>query len=158
MEKDLFRIFGGAGRNELAAIALKIGEYIEARDLPVSKRDLKINFFTMCRPPNEFEDCLNYLIDTQRVQTVMVMYGSITDTVYATPPVMRAFLTDVRAKGASLVGAIPTEMPSGSADAGSQPLVPSANPWETLNLSQVAAELPDETSVGPFLTVEPEED
>jgi hypothetical protein len=31
LEHDLFRIFGGVGRNELAAVAIKIDEYVKAR-------------------------------------------------------------------------------------------------------------------------------
>jgi hypothetical protein len=154
MEKDLFRIFGGVGRNELAAVAIKIGEYIEARDIPVSKRDLKINFFTMCKPPNEFDDCLNYLVDTQRFVTATMMLGSYNDTIYATPSVMKEFVDGARAKGASLVGVVPHEQPTDSDGATDPSPLPSANPWQTLLVSQVAAPLPDETLVGPFLTAE----
>ena len=45
LEKDLFPHFGGVGCNELAAVAIKIGEYIEARDIPVSKRDSENQLF-----------------------------------------------------------------------------------------------------------------
>jgi hypothetical protein len=154
MEKDLFRIFGGVGRNELAAIAIKIGEYIEARDIPVSKRDLKINFFTLCRPPNEFDDCLNYLVDSQRVVTATVILGNYTDTIYATPPVLAKFADDCRARGASLVGVVQPVPPLVAADGVGPSPLPSANPWMTLPVSQVVAQHSDETLVGPFLTAE----
>lgn len=158
LERDLIRIFGGVGRNELAAVALKIGEYIEARNTPVSLRDLKINFFTMCKPPNEFNDCLQFLVDSRRVVTATMILGNLTDTIYATPQALQVFADDVRAKGASLVGVAPHDLQLDSVAVAHPSPVPSANPWETVPLSQVAAGHPDETSVGPPLTVHSEED
>jgi hypothetical protein len=162
LEHELIRIFGGVGRNELAAVALKIGEFIEARDIPVSKRDLKINFFTLCRPPNEFEDCLQFLIDSKRVIKADMFLGggsAYQDSVYATPAVMDKFAAAVRAKGGSLVGvAQPDSTPDSVALADQSPL-PSINPWVTIPLTQVVAEHSDESSVGPPLMVDqPEED
>jgi hypothetical protein len=154
LEKDLIRIFGGVGRNELAAVALKIGEFIEARDIPVSLRDLKINFFTMCKPPNEFNDCLQFLVDSKRVQTATIMLGNMSDTVYATPSVMKSWSDVVRAKGATLVGVVQNDSHQDSAPLTDPSIVPSVNPWMTLPLSQVSAELLDEISDGPTLSVE----
>jgi hypothetical protein len=154
LERDLFRIFGGIGRNELAGVAIKIGEYIEARDVPVSKRDLKVNFFTQCRPPNEFDDCLRYLVDTGRFKEATLHIGTVVDTVYATPSVMRVFADDVRAKGAKLVGAAQPETRLDVVDVARPPIVPSANPWDlSMELSQVVAQPDSETEGGSILTV-----
>lgn len=155
LEKDLIRIFGGVGRNELAAVALKIGEYIEARDVPVSKRDLKINFFTLCKPPNEFEDCLRFLLETKRIIEATVIIGNnYTDTIYGTTQSMTTFQASVRAKGGSLVGVTLPETPQDSVSAADQPMLPSANPWETVSTSQVSVEQIDEILDGPPLWAE----
>jgi len=153
MECDLFRIFGGVGRNELAAVAVKIGEYIEARDIPVSKRDLKINFFNMCRPPNEFDDCLRYLEESGRVQSATMMLGNYVDTIYATPPVMSKFGDDAQRKGATLVGAVQPGMRLDLITSVDPLAPPDACPWTTLLVSQVLTQHYDETGDGQLLMV-----
>jgi len=145
LEKDLFRIFGGVGRNELAAVAMKICEFIEARNVPVSKKDLKTNFFTMCKPPNEFDDCLRYLVDGDKVKEATIHVGNYIETVYATPLALQAFADEAHAKGAKLVVSTQPETPSGLIVEADQQVVPSANPWTTVMVSQVVAQPDSET-------------
>jgi hypothetical protein len=154
LEHDLFRIFGSAGRNELAAVAMKIGEYVEARNVPVTKRDLKVNFFTQCRPPNEFDDCLRYLVDGGRIKEATVHIGGIVETVFATPSAMQVFADEVRLKGATLVGSAQPETRLDISDVTHPPIVPSANPWTiALELTQVVAQPDSETEDESFLMV-----
>jgi hypothetical protein len=146
MERDLFRIFGSAGRNELAGVAIKIGEYIEAQNEPVSLRDLRTNFFQMCRPPNDFSDCLQYLIDSGRAQKAMAKIGNFFEEVFATPQAMRAFVDEARSIGVKLVGSTPSATELDFLFASHPSILRDANPWHALPLSQVVAQSDDETA------------
>jgi hypothetical protein len=46
LERDLSKIFGGVGRNELAAVAQRIFEYIAALPFPQTKNVLRSRFFS----------------------------------------------------------------------------------------------------------------
>ena len=61
MEKDLYSIFGGTGRNELASIAVKIANHLRAQESALELRMLRNRFFTECRPPNDFDECITHL-------------------------------------------------------------------------------------------------
>lgn len=64
LELDLDKIFGGVGRNELGSVAQKMCEFVHALPVPVSMRQMRQNFFTSCRPPHDFDFCINHLIDS----------------------------------------------------------------------------------------------
>jgi hypothetical protein len=145
LEQDLFRIFGGVGRNELAAVAIKINEYVEARDTPVAKRDLKTNFFTMCKPPNEFDDCLRYLVDSGKLKEATMHVGIYMDTIYATPEVMQAFADDALAKGVQLLGVTQIATPPDSVSSIDPSLARGPGHFPSILVSQVAVQHLDET-------------
>jgi len=54
MEQDLAKVFGGFGRNELAAVASKILDYLQGQSEPLSKKRVKTLFWSSCKPPNDF--------------------------------------------------------------------------------------------------------
>lgn len=82
MEPDLPKVFGGAGRNELAGVALKMVEYLEPFGHPVPMSLMQNNFFSMCKPPNEFNDCLNHLISTKKIKRGILRHeGQQTDMI-----------------------------------------------------------------------------
>lgn len=93
LELDLPKIFGGVGRNELAAIAQKIYEYIEALGRnpgdPVSGKLIRKIFYNECRPPNDFNDILNFLKETDQIVEKSIQVGQAWDTVFALPEVMK---------------------------------------------------------------------
>jgi hypothetical protein len=158
LENDLFRIFGGVGRNELAAVAIKIDEYVKARKVPVAKRDLKTNFFTMCKPPNEFDDCLRFLVDSGKLKEATMHAGTYMDTIYAIPEVMQAFADEVRAKGVQLVGVSQTLSPPDSVSGVDPSLSQGLGRFPTILVSQVAAQSVDETLIDESRPEELEED
>jgi hypothetical protein len=104
MEKNLYKIFGGVGRNELAAVAMSIYSYIENQDLPVSRSKLKTIFWASCKPPTDFEDCLAYLIAEGKVQESILQVGNRVDQIIAVPKVMSAFQARVKSSDATQSG------------------------------------------------------
>lgn len=94
MEKDLYQVFGGFGRNELAGVAVMIHEYLGMRTTPILQRVLKSNFFSMCKPPNDFEECLKHLVNASKIAIKVVTAGTTVETIVATPEVMQKFGAD----------------------------------------------------------------
>ena len=92
LEQDLPRIFGGVGRNELADVALTIYEYLTLQKEPISQSRLKSQFFTLCKPPNEFNDCIEHLIGTGKVKRDFLGVGDKGDTIIGTHQVMQEFV------------------------------------------------------------------
>lgn len=68
LEEDLMKIFGGSGRNELAAVAQKIGEFVQFLPYPIQLSKLKQQFFASCKPPNDFDQCIEYLVGTDQIK------------------------------------------------------------------------------------------
>lgn len=95
LEEDLPRIFGGVGRNELADVALTMLEYLRNLTEPVSKSSLKTTFFAICKPPSDFEDCMNFLIGDGKVEVKLLQVRDNLDLVVATPEVMAHFASVV---------------------------------------------------------------
>lgn len=91
LEADLFKVFGGVGRNELAAIAMKIFDFVSGLREPVSKRRLKSTFWNSCKPPNDFDECFSYLCAEGKIASKFLQVGSVGDDVVATPEVLAAF-------------------------------------------------------------------
>ena len=88
LEADLPKVFGGVGRNELAAIAQRILEYVNVLPFPETKSSVKSKFFQECRPPTDFDDCVRYLTDSEQVKEIPVQIGSKPDALIAAPRVM----------------------------------------------------------------------
>jgi hypothetical protein len=92
MEKDLYKVFGGVGRNELAMVALKIYEYVANLREPISRQTLSTIFFSACKPPNDFNECLTYLINSGKlVETLILLKDKPATPLIATREVMNAF-------------------------------------------------------------------
>src|SRR5690606_17327018 len=98
LEQTLDKVFGGTGRNELAAIAQKIFDYLTAADEPVSASALRASFWPMCKPPNDFTECMAFLINSERVRQFMLTVGTKTELVYATTDVAKRFAAEVQAR------------------------------------------------------------
>ena len=91
MEKDLYSIFGGTGRNELASIAVKIANHLRAQESALELRMLRNRFFTECRPPNDFDECISHLRGDGEAVLHQVSKNGAAVTYIGTPLVMRAF-------------------------------------------------------------------
>ena len=96
MEQDLFKVFGGVGRNELASIALKIYDFIAGLKEPISKRRLKATFWASCKPPNDFDECFTFLQNDNKIVSKFLQIGASGDDVVAIPGVMAAFENRVK--------------------------------------------------------------
>lgn len=124
LERDLPRIFGGTGRNELAGVAQKILDYMEGQPAPIAHKSLKATFFSSCKPPNDFEECLNFLLAADKLKRATLTVGQRVDDIIATPPVMEKFV----AMHARQPGAVPPVSQSGSPPAAGQQAAPPAPP------------------------------
>lgn len=88
LESDLPKVFGGVGRNELAGVAMRILEYVNALSVPETKASIKSKFFSECKPPMEFEDCIRFLVDSDKIKALDVQIGSSLQTLIASPKVV----------------------------------------------------------------------
>ncbi len=95
LEKGLARIFGGVGRNELAAVAMTILNYLDGQTEPIARRKLKALFWSSCKPPNDFEECISYLLAEGRIEESILQVGQSVDSIIATPKTMQAFRSRV---------------------------------------------------------------
>lgn len=145
MEEDLGRIFGGAGRNELAAVAIKIEDYIKALQEPISRKRLKALFFQACKPPNDFDDCLRFLIDGDRVTEKTVQVGEFFDTIIATRETMDAFF----AKLPPLRGAVQSGLHQAAPPATDPPNPPTSPHHSGPAQGPTAAQSPDGKPTAP---------
>lgn len=106
LEEDLPKIFGGVGRNELAGVAIKMYEFVQYLPTPVTRMKLHSQFFHHCKPPNDFDQCLDHLVNTKlvvRSSFVNPKNQTLLDLV-ATPDVMTKFAATFAQLG-------PEEMP-----------------------------------------------
>lgn len=124
LERDLPRIFGGTGRNELAGIAQKVLDYVEGQLTPIAYKALKSTFFHACKPPNDFEECLNFLLSSDKLQRATLTVGQRVDDIIATPEVMKKFV----AEHAQRHGGVPPASQTGSPPASGQQAAPPAPP------------------------------
>jgi hypothetical protein len=93
MEKDLYGIFGGAGRNELANVAVKMLMYLNSQSYAVALRTLENHFFQDCKLPADFNTCLHHLISKGEVVTHDVSVNGAAVKYVGRPEVMIAFIT-----------------------------------------------------------------
>jgi Protein of unknown function (DUF3987) len=91
MEKDLYSIFGGTGRNELASVAVKIANYLRSQESALELKLLENRFFTECRPPNDFAMCIGHLQSSGEAVIHQVSKGGVPTTYIGTPLIMSAF-------------------------------------------------------------------
>ena len=85
MEDDLYKVFGGVGRNELAAVAVKIFYYISAQPTPVNIKHLHTTFWSDCKPPYDFDACMSYLVSTGQLSKYILTEGDKIKELVATP-------------------------------------------------------------------------
>lgn len=96
-EQDLYKVFGGVGRNELASVAVRIYEYVQGRTVPIPMKQMKSMFWTSCKPPNDLNQCLEYLKTSGKIKEAIVQVpGYAAESVIATPEVMQQFLDDAK--------------------------------------------------------------
>ncbi len=94
MERDLYRIFGGVGRNELASVAAQMYDYLSQQTEPISKKTLKARLFPIFDARNihkEFDESLQYLIGEGRIHIQQLEAGGYIDHIVATPQVLLAW-------------------------------------------------------------------
>jgi hypothetical protein len=91
MEESLYGIFGGAGRNELAGVAVKIATYLKQQDQALPIRLVQNNFFAECKPPNDFHVCVTHLISQGEASTHNCTLNGTATTYIGTPLIMHAF-------------------------------------------------------------------
>jgi hypothetical protein len=91
MEASLYGIFGGAGRNELAGVAVKIATFLKQQDQAMPIRIVQNNFFAECKPPNDFHVCVTHLISQGEASTLNCTLNGTPTTYIGTPLVMHAF-------------------------------------------------------------------
>ena len=85
METGLYMIFGGVGRNELAAVSIKILEYLKQQKAPVPVPTLERQFFSSLTPGKGFQELsemLRYLEQTDQVYKFDVAYKGIQTAYY----------------------------------------------------------------------------
>lgn len=102
LEEDLPRVFGGVGRNELAEVAVKMYEYVAAQDMPVSMVAMKSNFFSQCKPPHDFDQCITFLCESGQLKRANMRIGDTVDDVIALPRVLDEFSAKVKSQLASI--------------------------------------------------------
>lgn len=107
LEKDLHRIFGGIGRNELAAVSFKILDYVENYGEPIAASKLKARFFNDCKPPSEYDDCLAYLTGEGVLKQYTFQVNGTWATVIGTPEQVLKFDASLKAS-ALRAGVTPT--------------------------------------------------
>lgn len=95
LEEDLPRIFGDMGRNELAAISQVIYDTVCAQTEPVSLKRLRTTFWNQCKPPNDFSECINFLIDAGKLKQATLTIKNVVDTIIATPETMEKFSAEI---------------------------------------------------------------
>lgn len=69
------RALAGAGRNELAGVAIAILNYLRAAKVPVHERALRQKFFAMCND-NEFAQIIVHLTSTNEIKKIVTPIGA----------------------------------------------------------------------------------
>lgn len=92
LEEDLPKIFGGVGRNELAGVAMKMLEFVQNLPDPTTIGKMRGQFFNSCRPPHDFDECINYLTETKQLVRKTFMLNKILLDLLATEETMSAFV------------------------------------------------------------------
>ena len=77
LEKDLYKIFGGVGRNELAQVCIQIMNFMAAQTLPIPYKTLHTATFRYCKPPYELRYCVDHLVSLGQLVELTWVHGSI---------------------------------------------------------------------------------
>lgn len=98
LEKDLYKIFGGAGRNELAGVSVKVIEFLAAQPEPIAKKRLITRLWNNIPgrdPGREIDNIINYLKQTDQIMECQMVDAKgnliVGDTLIATPEIMKRF-------------------------------------------------------------------
>lgn len=75
LERDLYKIFGGIGRNELAAVCVQIMHFISGQTMPMTFEAIRKASFKFCKPPYEFGYCLDHLKATGELVESVWTFG-----------------------------------------------------------------------------------
>jgi hypothetical protein len=94
LEKDLYKIFGGIGRNELARICVQIMDYVSSQTLPVPFETVKKATFRYCKPPYELGLCLDHLKSLGELSEIILTEGfpPKPQNMLGTPATIAAFI------------------------------------------------------------------
>lgn len=105
-EKDLIRVFEGAGINPNASAAAQICRMLEALDRPMPKKQLEAMFYDQVTSLNDLRDTITHLVNVGRLQLrTITAGGQLLGEVVGTPEAMKK-LTDVQL-GRLLEGKLP---------------------------------------------------
>lgn len=112
LEEDLTKIFGGVGRNELAAVSVSMLEYLQNLPEPIPTSRMSTSFFSSCRPPHDFDACITHLTQTGQLERKVLTVNKLIVDFIGTPKSMAAFVEALsrRPSGGS------SESPSGPSD------------------------------------------
>lgn len=93
LEETLHKIFGGVGRNELAGVAMQMHDFVSALRSPLPMGKLRSQYFHLCKPPHDFDQCVLHLCESgalQRMTGVLQKSQTLFDVI-ATPKCLAAF-------------------------------------------------------------------
>jgi hypothetical protein len=89
-EKNLERVFEGAGINPNAAAAAQMCRMLEALDRPMSKKRVEAMFFDAATSLNELRDTMTHLVAVGRLaQRDLVYHGKLLGSIIGTPGAMK---------------------------------------------------------------------
>jgi hypothetical protein len=95
LEEDLPKIFGGVGRNELAGVAMKMLEYVQHIPEPIPMGKFRSQFFNQCKPPHDFDQCVQHLCDSDLLARKVLQVGTRMEDLIGTVDSMAAFAQKV---------------------------------------------------------------
>lgn len=113
MESDLYRVFGGTGRNDLMPVVASIYSYVSGLNEPIGKKQILIHFMKdLPRRQDmhkEIDQCLEILVQDGKISTCSVGIPSPTkpdqiaayETFIGTPEVIQAFVTKHQQKSST---------------------------------------------------------
>jgi hypothetical protein len=156
MEEDLMKVFGGVGRNELASIAMAIVTFLQQVKDPWTKSKLKAQFFLHCKPPNDFDSCIEYLVSSDQIKVIGVeVKGKVTEVI-GTPEAIDRLVASL--KRPEPPASTASESPSGPAPAAGPSSAPPSGPSGVSPSNPTAAPPPDETPDDPPHSADPDQD
>lgn len=96
-EKNLERVFEGAGINPNAAAAIQVCRMLEALDRPMMKKRIEAIFFDQATSLSELRDTIDHLCSVGRLEKrTLIVNGKIMGEIIGTPQAMKKY-SDVEA-------------------------------------------------------------
>jgi hypothetical protein len=83
LERDLFKVFGGVGRNEVAQIAVKIKNFLEQQKSVVPYTKMWSLFFSDCKSKEELDMAIQFLVEDGQIVEAYADLGSSQVKVFA---------------------------------------------------------------------------